>query len=144
MMRDLICGVVALAVLSGCLGGVPGLSGENYWQVGIGGSLSDEGSEYVFEGSVGLGGNYGAVEVTGLRIEFVDKSNNTVKSVSIGTLNQSRPRAAFDVTVARPPHLVVPVAERIDSPPNLEYTITGLKRTENGEYDEYNPEDSRP
>lgn len=143
MKRSPFSALLVLVVLSGCLSGIPGLSGENYWQVGIGGELAPEEGGYVFEGSVGLSGNYGPVEVSGLRIEFVDADNNTMTSVPIGTLNQSRPQATFNAIVEAPPELVIPVADRIDSPSNMEYAITGLRRTGNGDYDEFTRKTSR-
>lgn len=134
MGREAIVAAIIL-VFTGCLSGVPGIAGQTYWDLEIAGHTEVQGDEYVFIGEVGLSGNYGSVEVKGVRIHLVDSNNETMRMVSIGVLNSSRPRSEFSVGVHRPPERVLLTVGSVSSPDNMEYEVSsGLQRTEGGRY----------
>lgn len=135
-VKNYVVGVGLLVLLSGCLQGVPGISGQTYWDLEIAGEVAQEGQMNEFNGEVGLGGNFGPVTVESVRLEFVDSNNETMRVLTIGTLNASRPVVPFTVKLNRPPQYVLLTYDSVDSPDNMDYSISrGLVQTASGEYE---------
>lgn len=117
----------------GCLG-LPGSSGNTYWELNMKG-LTVGSDETRFVGEIGLSGNYGATEVHDVRIEMVGSENKTVGKMRLGTLNSTRPTGAINERVSEEPAFVYIDVGTVESPDNMEYQIfDGLKRTQSGDY----------
>lgn len=117
----------------GCLG-LPGSSGNTYWELNMEGRTvgSDE-TRFVAE--IGLTGNYGAIEVHDVRLRMVNSENRTLGRVRIGTLNSTRPTVAINETVSEEPAFVYIDVGTVKSPDDVKNQISdGLKRTQSGDY----------
>jgi len=118
-----------LLVTSGCVG-APGA-----WDLYADASVEERSEEYAFHAEVFLSGNYGGVELRDIRLVLLDEQNESITTVSVGTLNSSRPEATRNVSLAeQPAFVVIEVGER-SIPDETRYSIpSGLRRTDGGSY----------
>lgn len=126
-----------LIITSGCLIPIP--DGGNQWSLSMGGHDEEIQDGYRFTGDVALGGYYSGVSVNGVQIVLLDKKNETLETVFVGALNESRSPVEINVTVERRPKYVLVFVGDIVAPQreNEKPGISGLKRVENGDYYSY-------
>lgn len=127
-----------LMIVSGCLQ-IPTTDEGNQWSLSMGGHDEEIQDGYRFTGEVALGGYYSGVSVTGVQVELLDKKNETLKTVFVGTLNASRSPVDINVTVERRPKYVLVFVSDIVAPQreNEKPGISGLRRVENSDYYSY-------
>lgn len=127
-----------LIIVSGCLQ-TPTTDEGNQWSLSTVGHDEEIQDGYRFTGEVALGGYYSGVSVTGVQVELLDKKNETLKTVFVGTLNASRSPVDINVTVERWPKYVLVFVSDIVAPQreNEKPGISGLKRVENSDYYSY-------
>ena len=77
------------------------------------------------------------VTVHNVRVVFVAADNTTIRSVPVGRFNSTDEVENLTISLDQKPQYIRVVAGRIESPEDARYDITGLKRTENGEYQHY-------
>ena len=72
--------------------------------------------------------------VSGIRVEFRDANRTLLQTVQIGQLGDERSHVELNETFDQPPEFVLIKVESVDTPESYEWSISGLKRAEEGEY----------
>ena len=129
-VRLLNVGLVLLVALSGCHG-----PGNPSWVLTASGHTVEEGEEVRFPGNVRLDGMHDNTTVSGIRVEFRGENDSLVQTVQVGTFRPGRDRAELNETFEEPPEFVLIKVESIDTPEGYGWSITGLKRNEQGQYE---------
>jgi len=127
-VRYLILGLILLVTLSGCHQPAP------QWNLSAVGQTVEEDGGVRFVGSVQLGGMADNTTVSGIRVEFRDANRTLLQTVQIGQLGDERSRVELNETFDQPPEFVLIKVESVDTPENYEWSISGLRRAEEGEY----------
>jgi hypothetical protein len=123
--------VCALVMLSGC-----GME-DQVWDLSVNGNLKPVDDEFVFNGTVELGGKTGNVTVHDVRVKFVAADNTTIKSVRVGRLNDTDRLENIIIRLNQKPQYVQVTASHVESPENARYGFSGLTLTEDGDYRPY-------
>lgn len=122
--------VCTLIILSGC-------SGEQVWSLSVRGTGDQVDDEFVFDGTVELGGHTGEVAVHDVRVVFIAENDTTLRTVYIGRLNSSHELENITATLDSPPEYVRVMASQIESPNDARYHFSGVRRTDGGGYSPY-------
>jgi len=126
----LMLGVLVLLVaLSGCHQPSPA------WHLKASGHTVEEGEEVRFLGNFRLDGMHDNTTVSGIRVEFRGENDSLVQTVQVGTFRPGRDRAELNETFEEPPEFVLIKVESIDTAEGYGWSITGLKRNEQGQYE---------
>jgi hypothetical protein len=128
-MRLVLVGVVLLVALSGCHQPAPG------WELYAAGHTEGGETGVRFVGSVQLGGMYDNTTVSGVRVEFRSSDDTLLRTIQIGTIGAGRYQAEFNATFEEPPEYVLIKVGSVDTPERYRWSISGLIRTEDGQYD---------
>lgn len=129
--------LLVLIITAGCLDGYPGLSEEAPWTLNVNGLVTQDEGPTTFTGRVGLqGSTISPKEIRDIRVRFVGEHNETMRIVSIGTIDNSRPEVSINESFDRPPTYVLVYVEEVKGG-GTEGNILGLVRCDDGYYDEY-------
>lgn len=129
-MRSLALGLILLVALSGCHQAPP------TWSLSANGHTEMEGNEVRFIGDVELGGNHDRTTVSGVKVEFRTANDTLLRTVRLGTFGDGgQDIAGLNETFDEPPEFVLVKVENVDTPERYRWSISGLRRTEDGHYD---------
>lgn len=123
-----IFALVIIASSVGCLGGYPGLHGEQPWTLTV--SVSEErqknGTIHI-TGEVGLDGSYKTnTSVSHIRVCAIDEDGRVLTTVQVGNVTGTEPEKNVTLSLRRVPSKLVLDYETIES--NSNHDIEGLKR----------------
>lgn len=140
--RILVVGIVVVVLVLALVGGVlvtfdecdVGYPGGGSWTMSVDAQetkTTDDGT-FVFRGQVTIRGT-GNPEAKGVRVVFLDETNETLESVPVGTMaTRGQRRVNVTANLSRPPERIVVTAESIETNDDADWWIIGLKRHGDG------------
>lgn len=129
-MRSLALGLIVLVALSGCHQAPP------TWSLSANGHTEMEGNEVRFIGDVELGGNHDRTTLSGVKVEFRTANHTQLRTVHLGTFGDGGQNSAgLNETFHEPPEFVLVKVENVDTQERYRWSISDLRRTEDGHYD---------
>lgn len=131
-MRSLSLRIVLVIAIvlgtGGCLGGFPGLHGDQPWVLTAG--VTDEQTvdgTLEIRAEVRLDGVYGdETSISDVRLCALDDDGNRLETATVGRISAERPRANVTFTLQEPPTKLVFDYGTVDT--DTEYDIEGVER----------------